>query len=619
MLQERLRERYHLLEELGHGGMAVVYRARDEVLERDVAVKVLHTHLADRPDARRRLRREALAVAKLSHDHILKVFDFSAEDETGPAFLVTEYVRGKTLRALLDKHKDLPAEAAAMIGVVLAEALSHAHKSGIIHRDIKPENVMFQVEDGALKLMDFGIAKVFEEKEITMTGGLLGSPAHMAPEVIEGKTADARSDIFSLGTVLYLFATGEYPFWAQNPHALLRQIAQGKFKDPEALRPGVGRRLAGIIKKTMALDPAARYPDVTALSQELRAFLAEVGIEEPYGALKVLLKDIDGESSRIRARTVEALLLRARAALRKGRTGEVLAHLNRILAYDPENAQAAEIQRALSRKATGLYLGLGLAGLAALGAAAGYYFLKEPPAFIPLRAYANLPVSFPVLPVSGPATGPVSAPVASAPVIVPASTPAIPSSSPAVATSLPVGKGRPEPKTIPAKPEEPAKPVSVFARTNLWMNVLVDGVYVGQTPSLELSLLPGRHTVDMVNPGCKPQKYKVEVSARWDEPIKVNGAAAREIGGPCEWLPAMLTVTSNPPDVEIKIYKKDGAGDTFQGKIRLGVKKIPIEMSDSRMEMILSFVPEGYAIQDLSVSLVAGESKSVSLNLVSPQ
>ena len=345
LLGASLKDRYQIEAELGRGGMAVVYRARDAVLQRDVAVKVLHSHLADRKVARQRLRREALAVAKLSQDNILKVYDFSGEDENGPAFLVTEYVRGSTLRALLDEHKDLPCEVAAMMGVVLAEALSHAHKAGIIHRDIKPENVMYRTEDGQLKLMDFGIAKLFEEKELTLTGGLLGSPAHMAPEVIEGKNADARSDLFSLGTLLYLFATGEYPFWAQNPHALLRQISQGKFKDPENIRAAVGRKLSGIIKKSMALDPEARYQDADAMAKALRAFLAELGIDEPYSALGALLRDVEGESKRLQDKVVAVLLVRAKEALRQGRKGEVLAHLNRVLGYEPENQAASELLR----------------------------------------------------------------------------------------------------------------------------------------------------------------------------------------------------------------------------------------------------------------------------------
>jgi serine/threonine protein kinase len=373
-----LKDRYQIEEELGRGGMAVVYRARDAILQRDVAVKVLHSHLADRKVARQRLRREAVAVAKLSQDNILKVYDFSEENENGPAFLVTEYVRGTTLREFFDEHKELPCEVAVMMGVVLCEALSHAHKAGIIHRDIKPENVMYRTEDGALKLMDFGIAKLFEEKELTLTGGLLGSPAHMAPEVIEGKNADARSDLFSLGTMIYLFATGDYPFWANNPHALLRQIAQGKCKDPEVVRAAVGRRLSGIIKKSMALDPANRYPDADAMAKELRVFLEDLGIDDPYKALAAIFRNVEEESKKLQDKVVAVLLVRAREALKLGRKGEVLAHVNRVLGYEPENQEAQALVDSLHKSNRWWYVAGASGGALALGLFSwGVYWLIQ--------------------------------------------------------------------------------------------------------------------------------------------------------------------------------------------------------------------------------------------------
>jgi serine/threonine protein kinase len=395
LLGVSLKDRYQIEEELGRGGMAVVYRARDAVLQRDVAVKVLHAHLADRKVARQRLRREALAVAKLSQDNILKVYDFSGEDENGPAFLVTEYVRGTTLRALLDEHKDLPCEVAAMMGVVLAEALSHAHQAGIIHRDIKPENVMYRTDDGALKLMDFGIAKLFEEKELTLTGGLLGSPAHMAPEVIEGKPADARSDLFSLGTLLYLFATGDYPFWAQNPHALLRQISQGKFKDPENVRPAVGRKLSGIIKKSMSLDPEARYQSADSMAKELRTFLSELGIDEPHSALCAVLRDPENEGKKLQDKVVAALLVRAKNASKQGRKGEVLAHLNRILGYEPENQTAKELLSSLNKSNRVAYVAGSIGAITALVAFGwGIFVLIQPPNDLMPTTLSMVPYSF---------------------------------------------------------------------------------------------------------------------------------------------------------------------------------------------------------------------------------
>src|SRR3954467_1034914 len=155
--------RYRILEQLGQGGMSVVYKGLDTTLDREVAVKVLHPHLAGRVESRKRLEREAKAVARLHHPNILEVFDYSGE-AANEAFLVTEYIRGQTLRQFITDEALQPPEVAAMVVHELASALAHAHEAGILHRDLKPENVMVR-EDGVLKLMDFGIAKILDRDE----------------------------------------------------------------------------------------------------------------------------------------------------------------------------------------------------------------------------------------------------------------------------------------------------------------------------------------------------------------------------------------------------------------------------------------------------------------------
>jgi len=190
-------EKYDVLEELGHGGMATVYRARDLRLDRDVAVKVIHPHLRDSAEVVRRFAIEARAVAKLRHANIVEVYDVSSPTDA-EQYLVVELLRGVTLRKLLEQHGALPAEVAVSIGVELLAAVAHAHEAGVIHRDIKPENVIIEHRaapvsskdapgsDAAgdrieLKLMDFGIAKLLDAQGVTSTGQVLGSPAHMAP------------------------------------------------------------------------------------------------------------------------------------------------------------------------------------------------------------------------------------------------------------------------------------------------------------------------------------------------------------------------------------------------------------------------------------------------------
>ena len=205
--------------------MSVVYRGHDTALDREVAVKVLHPHLADRPESRARFSREARAVARLSHPNIVEIFDYSG-DGAPESWLVTEFVHGRTLRVFADEVGFERPELAALVCRALADALVHAHAAGVIHRDLKPENVMVCEERGSrsVKLADFGIARILaQDDRMTMTGALMGSPNHMAPEILEGHEADARSDVFSLGTILYWGCTGKLPFDAPNPTATLRR------------------------------------------------------------------------------------------------------------------------------------------------------------------------------------------------------------------------------------------------------------------------------------------------------------------------------------------------------------------------------------------------------------
>ncbi|HEY8926569.1 MAG TPA: serine/threonine-protein kinase, partial [Polyangia bacterium] len=185
--------RYRLIEEVGQGGMAIVYRAKDDSLKREVAIKVLHRHLSAEPESKARLEREAQAVAKLRHDNILEIFDYSGADASS-SYIVTELIHGETLKQFLARRSIGHPEVASLITAELCGALVHAHGMGIIHRDVKPENVMIR-NDGLLKLMDFGIAQVLDLERMTVTGQLLGSPAYMAPELIEGKPLDVRTDV----------------------------------------------------------------------------------------------------------------------------------------------------------------------------------------------------------------------------------------------------------------------------------------------------------------------------------------------------------------------------------------------------------------------------------------
>ncbi|MBQ4335019.1 MAG: serine/threonine protein kinase, partial [Myxococcaceae bacterium] len=225
------RDRYRVLNPIGSGGMSQVFEAFDESLRRTVALKVLHPHLALDPEARARFAREAQATARLRHPNIVEIFDVAALD-SNDAFIVTELIHGPTLSAFVAAHPLAPpGELAFLVMHQLACALAHAHQNDVVHRDLKPENVMLS-ESGGLKLMDFGIARILDSQtRMTMTGTLVGSPLHMAPEIIEGERATPASDIFSAGTILYWLVSGAPPFLGNKATQTLRKILDVERED----------------------------------------------------------------------------------------------------------------------------------------------------------------------------------------------------------------------------------------------------------------------------------------------------------------------------------------------------------------------------------------------------
>ena len=343
-------DRYEIVEELGHGGMSVVYRGLDSALEREVAVKVLHNHLAKKAENRQRFHREAKAIARLRHPNILEIYDFSSEN-ADRSYIVMEYVEGENLRQFITRTEHPPAEVAALVCLEICEALEHAHDHGIIHRDLKPENVMVS-SDGTLKLMDFGIAHVIDAETMTATGSLMGSPAHMAPEIIDGKKADVRADVFALGTVLYWLATGKLPFEGANAPQVLRKVLECDFPDPEEVDARVGHVLGGVIRRCLARDPADRYESVAAVRRALTDFVAPMGWTDYELELKKYIKNPDQYRADYADRIVARLTELARAAQRRRDVPAAIGHFNRILAYDPENREVQRLLDSLCRQAS---------------------------------------------------------------------------------------------------------------------------------------------------------------------------------------------------------------------------------------------------------------------------
>lgn len=282
---------YRIVRKLGQGGMSIVYEGFDERLKRPVAIKILHPFLAEKLEYRSRFLREAEAVARLTHPHIVQIFDVSSSDSQQQLYIVTELLVGETLKDFAGRVRlvDVP-ELSAMIIWEIAGALDHAHKRGIIHRDIKPENIMI-CRDGQTKLMDFGIASVGSEESITQSGTLLGSLAHLSPEVIKGQKASFSSDIFSLTTVFFWLLADELPFIESSPHALLKSIVDTQPKQIQSLSAYVSDDLASVVERGMKKDPADRFASALELCEAIETALKKYGVVIDVKQMHLVLND----------------------------------------------------------------------------------------------------------------------------------------------------------------------------------------------------------------------------------------------------------------------------------------------------------------------------------------
>jgi TolB-like protein/predicted Ser/Thr protein kinase len=259
--------KYRIIEPIGRGGMGIVYKAEDIKLERTVALKFLPAGLTENPEARERFIREAKAAAALSHPHICTVHEIN-EEEREP-FIVMEYVDGQSLREKIRKGA-LEQAVALDIAMQVAEGLDEAHKKGIIHRDIKPGNIMV-TDKGTAKVMDFGLAKIFGSSLITQEAMTMGTVAYMSPEQAEGAPLDQRTDVWSLGIVLYEMVTGQLPFKGEYEQSLIHSILNTDPVPPGEIRKGLQKGLESIILKALAKNPNARYQDMGEVLEDLKA------------------------------------------------------------------------------------------------------------------------------------------------------------------------------------------------------------------------------------------------------------------------------------------------------------------------------------------------------------
>ncbi len=344
--------RYAIGDELGEGGMATVFRARDAELRRDVAVKVLFPHLARRPEVVHRFQREARAAAGLEHRNILRIYDVGSAQGDDPPFIVMELVRGRTLLTELEVRGPMLSEVATCVGALLADALACAHAAAIVHRDVKPANVLIS-EHGRVLLADFGVARLeTEDSLVTKTGAVLGTPAYMSPEQATGDVATAKSDLYSLGATLYQLATGQLPFTG-NAAKIIADITSGTLVLPHKRRASVDPDLSRLIGRMMERDPTRRPASASDVAAELRRLATASGFADPADELAAYFANADAFATARTAPIVSATLARSRASHGAGELPRAMALADRAAALSPSDPEAAAWIEALVAGARG--------------------------------------------------------------------------------------------------------------------------------------------------------------------------------------------------------------------------------------------------------------------------
>lgn len=277
---QTLSGRYKIEEMLGQGGMSAVYKAYDPNLKRVVAVKLVHQHLSDDQEFVKRFEEEASTVASLRHPNIVQVYDFNADQ--GINYMVMEFVPGETLQQRLKRlnadQRRMPVDEALQVTINICDALSYAHKRGMVHRDIKPANIMLDVTNQAI-LMDFGIVKIIGGSSHTVTGAVMGTARYMPPEVVRSEPADQRSDIYALGITLYEMLSGKPPFESDSVMTVMMMHLNDPVPDMRSLRADIDPRLVQVTMKALAKDRNQRFQTADEFSQALKKILSSMSGE----------------------------------------------------------------------------------------------------------------------------------------------------------------------------------------------------------------------------------------------------------------------------------------------------------------------------------------------------
>ncbi|HXB14271.1 MAG TPA: protein kinase [Solirubrobacteraceae bacterium] len=298
--------RYRLDEVIGRGGMSTVYKAFDTVLERPVAIKLMHREIATDSDQLERFRREARAVAQLNHPHVVSVIDAGEEPlgdgedpSAGTPYIVLEFVDGETLKSVIRRDGPMEIPQALAYAIEVARALGAAHEHQIVHRDVKPQNILIDPEGGA-KITDFGIARSLAEEGLTMAGRVLGTTDYVSPEQALGQPVTPQSDLYSLGIVLYEMLTGDVPFHGETPVAVAMKHVREEVPDVQARRPQISAATASVVDRALAKDLSERYPDAASMVADLEQVLAIEASRtgQATGEVTTVLRTLRGRARR---------------------------------------------------------------------------------------------------------------------------------------------------------------------------------------------------------------------------------------------------------------------------------------------------------------------------------
>jgi hypothetical protein len=466
---------------------------------------------------------------------VLLLHDYQPADGERPAYLVMELLSGPSLRSFLDKNGTPFAEVGAIIGLRVAQALEAAHAQEIVHRDVKPENVMFDLHGGTTRvvLCDFGIARLAAEGHtMTATGAVIGSPVFMSPEQARGDTIDLRSDLFSLGSLLYVLATGVPPFVATQPLAIMNKIAKGDHPPPMAKNPRVPRWLERIIERCLRVDPAQRYSSASEVVAALGDGLRADGLGDLDAELNAYLRDPPAYNESFGARIVASTLAQMREAVAGKQRARALTAAARILAWEPEHAEAnGVVDKFDGHLFSWPRRWWWLAAPIAVAAVAGGVVVFRRPVVVEKPIVVEAPRPSPVVekpiatPIEATPIEPIHKPIEA--IQKPIEKPIDKHKTPRLAAVVPSPVAAAPPPPV-EKPPEPEKPGTLTVAITPWCDLTVDGEKRGRAP-LTLQLPAGPHHVECRQPGGAGLSRDVTLSAGATEVLRDRLFAAARV------------------------------------------------------------------------------------------